>query len=527
VTPKGQAVLVIGVLVFMLANGLLSLRNKTLTYDEPSHLLYGANILKLDSNRFDDSKMPIAAWNALPGRIAELLPTGKLRSLLSDIQVARGMTLLASLGLALVVFTWARALSGFVPALLSLVLYALDPNIIAHSQLITTDLYAAATITLALYSLWRFNQTRDWRHALLSALALGVSQIAKYTAAFLVPIFPALLLLSDGPRLLGLLRTRAWSSIGRYLVRGMEFTAAYVFIGLLVVNIGFEFNRTFTPLRDYQFKSDLFISLQRSMASIGETPVPVPYPYLQGLDWVEFKERTGSGYGRIYLLGELRKGQGFPGYYFVAFLYKEPLAFQLLVLAALGAFVWNRRQYRFLRNELFLLAPVAFFTVYFNFFFRAQIGFRFFLVILPLLQIFSASLLSGWPAVSPWRRPAVAGILAGVAVSVLSYYPFYLNYFNELVWDRRQAYKILADSNLDFGQSKLYLQRYVTSHPEAHVEPDSPVAGTVVVSVNTLVGVQGDPNRYHWLRAHFEPVDTIAYSYLVYQVPLDALGNLH
>ena len=86
---------------------------------------------------------------------------------------------------------------------------------------------------------------------------------------------------------------------------------------------------------------------------------------------------------------------------------------------------------------------------------------------------------------------------------------------------------MLADSNLDWGQSDWYLQRYVASHPEAHVQPDSPVAGTVIVSVNTLVGVLGDPNHYHWLRAHFEPVDTIAYSYLVYQIPTDALGNLH
>lgn len=526
-TRSGQTALVLAILVFMFANGLLSLRNKTLTIDEPEHLRYGVHILDLNSDRFDDSKMPVSAWNALPRRIGELLPQRALSALLSDFQVARVMTLLASLGFALVVFIWARALYGFVPALLSLVLFALDPNIIAHSQLITTDVYAAGTITLALYSLWRFNQARDWRHALLSALALGLSQIAKYTAAYLVPLFPILLLLSDAPRLLGLVRQRSWNAIGRYLLRGMRFAAVYVVIGILVVNIGFEFNRTFTPLRDYPFKSDLFVSIQQRLSPIGGTAVPVPYPYLQGLDWVAFKERTGTGYGPVYLLGQLRQGQGFPGYYFVAYLFKEPLAIQLLGLTAFAAYAWNRRRFHFLQNESFLLIPVAFFTVYFNFFFRAQIGFRFFIVALPLLQVFFASLLYGWPQVSRWKRPAVGALLIYLALSVFSYYPFYLAYFNELVWDRRQAYKVLADSNLDWGQSDWYLQRYVASHPEAHVQPDSPVAGTVIVSVNTLVGVLGDPNRYHWLRAHFEPVDTIAYSYLVYQIPTDALGNLH
>lgn len=526
-TRPGQTALVLAVLVFIFANGLLSLRNKTLTIDEPEHLRYGVHILHLNSNRFDDSKMPVSAWNALPRRIAELLPEGALSALLSDFQVARVMTLVASLGFALVVFIWARTLYGFVPAVLSLALFALDPNIIAHSQLITTDLYAAGTITLALYSLWRFNHARDWRHALLSALALGVSQVAKYTAAYLVPLFPILLLLSDAPRLLDLMRQRSWYTIARYLLQGLKFATVYVVIGILVVNIGFEFNRTFTPLRDYQFKSDLFVSIQQRLASIGGTPVPVPYPYLQGLDWVAFKERTGTGYGPIYLLGQLRQEQGFLGYYFVAYLFKEPLAMQLLGLTAIAAYIWNRRRFQFLQNEMFLLIPVAFFSVYFNFFFRAQIGFRFFLVALPLIQIFTASLLNGWPHVARWTRPAVGALLIYLTLSVFSYYPFYLAYFNELAWDRRQAYKVLADSNLDWGQSDWYLQRYVATHPEVHVQPDSPVAGTVIVSVNTLVGVLGDPNRYHWLRAHFEPVDTIAYTYLVYRIPTDAVGNLH
>ncbi len=396
-----------------------------------------------------------------------------------------------------------------------------------NSQLVTTDLYAAATITWALYSLWRFNETRDWKHAVMSALAFGLSQIAKYTAVYLVPLFPALLLLSDalGCWAYYVSVTGACSAV--IYSGGCKFAAVYVTVGLLAVNVGFEFNRTFKPLRDYQFKSDLFIAAQQHLEFLGGMPVPVPYPYLQGLDWVKYDERTGRGHGGIYFMGQLRNGYGFPGYYAWAFLFKEPLAVQILILSAIAVYVRNRRRHRLLRNELFLLVPIAFFTLYFNFLFRAQTGFRYFLVALPFLYIFCGNLIHGWPRVSPWKRPFIAGMLVCLALSVFSYYPFYLAYFNELVWDRRQAYKILADSNLDWGQSEWYLARYVAAHPQAHVQPDSPVAGTVVVSVNTLVGVLGDPNRYHWLRAHFEPVDTIAYSYLVYQIPPEALGNLH
>ncbi len=77
-TPAGQAALVIGMLIFMLGNGLLSLRNKTLTYDEPKHLGYGIQILHLDSDRSYDSTMPVSAWNALPGRVGEFLPESKV-----------------------------------------------------------------------------------------------------------------------------------------------------------------------------------------------------------------------------------------------------------------------------------------------------------------------------------------------------------------------------------------------------------------------------------------------------------------
>ena len=48
-------------------------------------------------------------------------------------------------------------------------------------------------------------------------------------------------------------------------------------------------------------------------------------------------------------------------------------------------------------------------------------------------------------------------------------------------------------------------------------------AGRIVVPVNALVGVNRPPEEYRWLREHFTPVDHIAYSYLVYDVPKEML----
>jgi hypothetical protein len=109
-------------------------------------------------------------------------------------------------------------------------------------------------------------------------------------------------------------------------------------------------------------------------------------------------------------------------------------------------------------------------------------------------------------------------LLLYLVTSVLSYYPFYLTYFNEFIWNRTQAYKYLADSNLDWGQSSIQLNQYLTNHPNAVLEPQTPQAGLLVVGINHLVGVTVDPNKFAWLRNNFEPIGSIANSILIYQI---------
>ncbi|HVS02280.1 MAG TPA: hypothetical protein VMT16_05880, partial [Thermoanaerobaculia bacterium] len=242
-----------------------------------------------------------------------------------------------------------------------------------------------------------------------------------------------------------------------------------------------------------------------------------PQPWVEGLDWVRFKERTAEGIGQVYLFGELRSGEGFAGYYLWAWLFKTPLAAQILALAAFGAWWARRRRFRFLENELFLLLPLAFFIVYFNFFYRAQIGFRFMLVAVPLVHVFTSSLLH---RPSPLRRRlrwALPALLAWQVVSVLSWFPHFIPYVNELVRPRWHGYRILSDSNIDWGQAQWHKDRWLEEHPQAIFEPVRPTAGTVVVRVSYLTAVVR-PRQYRWLRNYMQPVDHIAYAYLVYEV---------
>ena len=517
-----QALLPAGLLLVFVLTCFLSLRQLSLTADEAKHYRYGQDILAGDATRFDDSKMPVSALNVLPARLADALPAGALQTWLQKFLAARLVTVLFSALVGLAIFFWAREMYGYGPALAALALYLFDPNILAHSQLVTTDIYAAGTILFATYALWRFARTRSPRDGWLCALLLGLSLLAKYTSVVLLPLFALALLIHDWPAA----AARGKRALAGLLGRTAAYSLAALAVCLLVINVGFIFSRSLLPFGQYDFQSSFFQKLQGGLPALARLPIPVPYPYLQGLDLVMMRDQTGFGHGRVYLFGQLSQDKGIPGYYFAAALLKEPLASQILFLLALAAFALRKKAAGFRQNELFLLVPAAFFVVYFNFFYNTQIGIRFYLVIFPLLFVFTGSLFQYWAGFRGLQKAALLGLFAWLLVSSFSYAPFFLSYMNEIVPDRKMAYKYLADSNLDWEQGKLYLDSYLSAHPQADFEPKTVKPGQIVVSINALVGVLGPADQYAWLRGNFEPVDSIADEYLVYHLTPEQIKQI-
>ena len=285
-----------------------------------------------------------------------------------------------------------------------------------------------------------------------------------------------------------------------------------------MVQAGYLFHDVYRPLSSYQFESQMFQRVQAQLGAISSLPVPLPYRYLKGLDAVIFHEPTGLHQGRVYLRGERRKGAGFLTYYLVAVLFKVPIAGLILFGAALVDLWSKRRSEKFWHNEIVLLLPCLFFFLYLSCFFNAQFGLRYLLPAFPLGFIFCGRLASGWRRLAARRKVLLVLLVLYFGSSSLSYHPHYLSYFNELLTDRKMAYKILADSNLEWGQNRHYLQRYLRSHPGAKVNPRRPVDGRIVVGANDLVGIFSDhsEDEYAWLRDNFEPSDHIAYGWLVF-----------
>lgn len=501
------------------------------TYDEESHLDYGNRILHFHPDRSSilyDSKMPISALNAIPraaGRILENRHAApRLVSLLRDIRVARLATVLATLALGFFVYLWAYDLYGSGAALASSLLVVLSPNIIAHGTLVTTDLYFALGVIVSLYYFRRYLLRPTLSNACLSALTLALAQLTKPFAIYLYGVAGCFLLPFILPNLVptrGTLLTRRSITIYAGL--------ALVFF-LVVVNVGFSFDRPFTPLGGYRFRSVSFIRLQ-ALPVLRSFPVPLPYPYLQGLDMVKKNEQDGSSFDNIYLLGKLGDHRdpsfrGFKSYYAVALFFKEPIALQILFVLGL-VWVWkNRSLSDFLFGEALLLVAAAILLAWLSFFNRAQIGIRHMLPFFAIDVIIAGAAFVGINSMSRPRKAILCLLVLWLGVSVASYYPHMIPYMNEWVFNRKLAYKILADSNLDWGQNKRLVENFLKNNPGVIANPTAPVAGRILVGANLLVGLDEDTtNQMLWLRCCHEPIAHVGYAHFLFVVRASELPD--
>jgi hypothetical protein len=97
--------------------------------------------------------------------------------------------LLLGVALAVLVFSWSRELFGLAGGVLSLALFCFDPNFIAHSGLVTTDVGAALFMFGAIYFLWRICRRLEVTSVVLFLLFFGLAFATKFSAVLLLPIF--------------------------------------------------------------------------------------------------------------------------------------------------------------------------------------------------------------------------------------------------------------------------------------------------------------------------------------------------
>jgi hypothetical protein len=483
--------------------------HKRLAYDEVDNLAYGLRFLTRGPDApMRGQRMPVLALNALPctaaGWSIEQVQASEWRR-----QVVRAPTIVFALLLAWLVGRWAGELYGFRARLLALGTCVFNPNVLAHGKQVTSDMATSFFTVAAVYALWRLCRRQRARDFALCVLATTGALVSKFTSVLLFPILLALAL-ADRAGEPGAARPPLW----RVAVLAIGFAASV----LLLVNVVYLFDGSFQAASTYGWTSHALAPL-RSL----EVPVPLPRVYALGLDYSYFlQENPQIGRGSNYVLGELnRDGRwyAFP----LMLLLKTPLAlFGLLGLAARVRMPPDEDRRH---AAAFLLLPFAAIFVFFSLFVDAQLGIRYVLPALPFLFVFAGR--AALPRPQRWHAPAMILLSAWYVASALSYHPHYMSYFNEVIGRRVNAWRYLADSNLDWEDRAWFIKRFQLHHTEMVLieDPPAPVAGHLVVGANRLVGVFG-PESYRWLRENFEPVGHIGYSHLLFHVTPERLRQV-
>jgi len=396
----------------------------------------------------------------------------------------RGRALAAAIGagIALLVYAWSRRLFGREGAMLSLLLAAFSPNLLAHGPLMTSDATLALSLSAALACLWTALHRVTPCTALGSGLVCGLLFVSKFSAVVFVPMALILLALriADGRAL----RVRCWRTWRRIESRGRQLAALGAVLGihaLLVWGVIWT---------SYGFRYEAFgaigpadSQLMESWETLLDTPGPLaplvnaarerrllPEAYLYGTAFVNKHSRARFA----FLNGEF----GVTGWWYFfpyAFALKTPLAlFALLALAA-GTLSGKRRLTpgTGLSSErasgFYAAAPLwVLLAVYclFSVTARVNIGLRHLLPIYPPLFILAGAA-ARWIV---WRRrlPAALVIAAALAFAAasLSIRPHYLAFFNALVGPER-GYRHLVDSSLDWGQDLPGLAAWLEADPGA------------------------------------------------------------
>ena len=472
------------------------------TVDEPAHVAAGVEWLEAGQYVLDPQHPPFAriflgVGPVLRGATYVALPhwmfTGNailydngayLRTLAS----ARAGTLPFFVLACVVVFVWTRKLYGASAGVIALLLFATQPTVLAHAALATTDLAAAATITASLYAFHLWLERPTLGRTTLLGLTAGVAIASKFSAIAFLP--PAFLAMSLGTMLPSL--QTAPRDGEPPVPHPRQHLSAVSALAVAAV----------TVLAIYRFE---------------------PSGFTAGLEALRGHNRGGHP---AYLFGEVRR-EGWWYYFPVALWFKSTIP--LLVAFALGSVVLLRKR---AASWIPLLAAAAILIVAMTT--RISIGVRHVLPLYPLLAMIAAY------GVLQLRRPYIVTLLAAQLGVFAFAHPDHLAYFN-LSAGPEPAH-ILLDSNLDWGQDLLRLEEASTRQgiESLHValftsadlrrhrlpallplRPFVPVRGWVAISEMQLedVGARGRPRgAYNWLR-HYEPVERVGKSILLYRIP--------
>jgi hypothetical protein len=365
---------------------------------------------------------------------------------------------------AVTCFAYGRALYGPAAGLMAATMWCFSPNILGHGQLVAHDVPAASLGVVATYAFWQWLQRPSWWTTAVAGLALGCALLTKMTMLIHLAVWPvvwcAWQFLDDRS-------SQSIKSIGR---GGLKLIAIFV-IAIDVVNVGYLFQGSFAPLDSYHFQSKVLAGSQQSSnrfedSILGDLPVPLPGPFVAGMDFQRFVLEGGLPFQFSYLRGEWST-QGWPYYYLYAMAIKAPLGAWVLLMAAVAMRVGRLDGHNRSRDEMVLLAPAASLLLVASVSATWTDHLRHVLPCFPFAFIWISRIAEVQWSSHRWFAALRTAALVWFVASSLSVYPHSLSYFNESVGGPMNGPYHLLSSNIDYGQDLLKLARWAEQHQEA------------------------------------------------------------
>ncbi|HTN69911.1 MAG TPA: glycosyltransferase family 39 protein, partial [Methylomirabilota bacterium] len=358
------------VLVFSLV-ALGTIRQESPTIDEPIHLLAGYSYLKWGDYRVNPEHPPLTKilaalpllaldvkdprptapeWDQIPKEVPGV-PTAKVAAEMFFVQndaetlfrYGKMPFLFLALLLGLFVFLWAEEWFGPVAAAAALVLFATDPNIIAHSTLVHTDMAFTTFFFVGTYFFQRTLRSGSWLNGWVTCILFGMAAITKFSA---VGIFITWALIGV-----------VWLFNGEFRPRGdaaRVFTRSRKFMLMATIFVGMTFTAFGLIWAAYGFR---FHAIPGGGAqwSYAHVMPPNPSALLQRLVSLATQFRLLPDawiYGQLYNVTYLRRtafllgdfsDNGFWLYFPVALLAKTPVpALLLIALAIINLFTLRK-----------------------------------------------------------------------------------------------------------------------------------------------------------------------------------------
>ncbi|HTS71231.1 MAG TPA: glycosyltransferase family 39 protein [Terriglobia bacterium] len=456
-------------------------RDLSVTWDEPTHIMAGYRYWQASDYGLNPEHPPLAKLvGALPLLLMHLRVPKVGRDCSKPMVVIQGRALVyqndadtlllgarlaeAVVGLCLVLllFEAGYRMFGLAVGWIAAVVAVFEPNLLAHSTLVTTDFALTCFLFASVYAFWRLAEQPSLLRLVSCGMMSGLALASKHSAILLPPILAMLAAVeiyhnvksAEGrapgqKRALGHEITR-WT--GRLLViGGIATLVLWAFYGFryparpdglpLPVGVG-EYTR---------FLKGHFAPWSINTAARYKL---LPESYLFGL--VDVLVVTG-GPRMSFLLGRLYPHALW--YYFpVCFVIKSTLGFLvLLILSIVVVRKWSGEGHR---KAAYLLIPPAFFMAV-SLTSGTNMGIRHILPVYPFLILAAAA--GAW--VLAKRHKAWAIAIAALVVfhlaSSLHTLPDYLAYSNELFGGTSRTYLSLSDSNVDWGQGIREAAKYL------------------------------------------------------------------